>query len=100
MGLADDLRARPRSIDHRASRDGTKRTIHKHRRAMMTARINGATRLYGIIAIRSHKSGRPKRSRRAYTDAGINAVMLPIQVLPENFELCVRGLMALAILTG
>ena len=66
----------------------------------MTARINGATRLYGIIGNPIAQVRSPETFTQAYTDAGINAVMLPIQILPENFELCVKGLMALGNLDG
>ena len=67
---------------------------------MMAARINGATRLYGIIGNPIAQVRSPETFTQAYTDAGINAVMLPIQILPENFELCVKGLMALGNLDG
>ena len=67
---------------------------------MMTTRINGATRLYGIMGNPIAQVRSPETFTQAYTTAGINAVMLPIQILPEHFELCVKGLMALGNLDG
>lgn len=67
---------------------------------MTAARINGATRLYGIIGNPIAQVRSPETFTQAFTAAGANAVMLPIQVLPEQFDLSVRGLMALGNLDG
>jgi len=66
----------------------------------MSVKINGATRLYGIMGNPIAQVRSPETFTQAYATAGINAVMLPIQILPENFELCVKGLMALGNLDG
>jgi len=66
----------------------------------MTVRINGATRLYGIIGNPIAQVRSPETFTEAFAAAGVNAVMLPVQVLPEHFELCVKGLMALDNLDG
>lgn len=67
---------------------------------MTTTRINGATRLYGIVGHPIVQVRSPETFTQAFTAAGINAVMLPIQVLPEQFDISVRGLMALGNLDG
>jgi len=67
---------------------------------MMTTRINGETRIYGIIGNPIAQVRSPETFTAAFVAAGVNAVMLPIQILPENFELCVKGLMALGNLDG
>lgn len=67
---------------------------------MTTIHINGATRLYGIIGNPITQVRSPETFSTGFAEAGSNAVMLPIQVLPEHFELCVRGLMALGNLDG
>src|SRR5689334_308906 len=62
--------------------------------------VNGATRLYGIIGhpIKQVKSpelltGRIRAARR-------NALLLPVHVTPEAFDVTVRGLKAIANLDG
>lgn len=67
---------------------------------MTALRINGATRLYGIIGNPIAQVRSPETFTHAFTAKGINAVMLPFQVLPEAFDLSVRGLMALGNLDG
>lgn len=67
---------------------------------MTTPRINGATRLYGIIGNPIVQVRSPETFTAAFTASGINAVMLPIQVLPDRFDISVRGLMALGNLDG
>ncbi len=67
---------------------------------MTTASINGATRLYAIIGNPIAQVRSPETFTPAFAAAGINAVMLPAQVLPEQFDVSVRGLMALGNLDG
>jgi shikimate dehydrogenase len=63
-------------------------------------RINGTTRLYGIIGNPIAQVRSPETFTEGFAAAGINAVMLPVQVLPETFDTSVRGLMALGNLDG
>ena len=67
---------------------------------MTTSGINGATRLYGIIGNPIVQVRSPETFTQGFAATGVNAVMLPIQVLPEQFDLSVRGLMALGNLDG
>jgi shikimate dehydrogenase len=67
---------------------------------MTTLRINGATRLYGILGNPIAQVRSPETFSDGFAAAGINAVMLPMQVLPEHFDASVRGLMALGNLDG
>lgn len=67
---------------------------------MSPIRINGATRLYGIIGNPIAQARSPETFSEGFAAAGINAVMLPVQVLPETFDSSVRGLMALGNLDG
>lgn len=67
---------------------------------MSPIRINGATRLYGIIGNPIAQVRSPETFTEGFAAAGINAVMLPVQVLPERFDASVRGLMALGNLDG
>jgi shikimate dehydrogenase len=67
---------------------------------MTDIRIDGATRLYGIVG---HPIGQVK-SPEVFSDlfaAGeINAVMLPLHVLPDRFDAAMAALMGLANLDG
>ena len=67
---------------------------------MSTLKIDGATRLYAIIGNPIAQVRSPQTFSAAFADAGRNAIMLPAQVLPEQFETSVRGLMALGNLDG
>lgn len=67
---------------------------------MSTLKINGATRLYAILGNPIAQVRSPETFSAAFADAGLNAIMLPAQVLPEHFETSVRGLMALGNLDG
>jgi len=67
---------------------------------MTTIKIDGATRLYGIV-------GDPVahvRSAEVYSELfaakGLNAILIPFHVLPEQFDDTMRGLMALGNLDG
>lgn len=67
---------------------------------MSSIRIDGTTRLYGIIGNPIAQVRSPETFTEGFAAAGINAVMLPVQVLPETFDTSVRGLMALGNLDG
>ena len=67
---------------------------------MTNLRIDGATRLYGIIGNPIVQVRSPETFSAAFADRGINAVMLPVQVLPDQLDVSVRGLMALGNLDG
>lgn len=62
--------------------------------------INGATRLYGIIGDPIVQVRSPETFTAGFARAGINAVMLPVQVLHDRFDVSVRGLMSLGNLDG
>ena len=67
---------------------------------MSSIRIDGTTRLYGIIGNPIAQVRSPETFTEGFAAAGINAVMLPMQVLPETFDTSVQGLMALGNLDG
>lgn len=67
---------------------------------MTTLRIDGATRLYGIIGNPIVQVRSPETFSAAFAARGVNAVMLPIQILPDQLDVAVRGLMALRNLDG
>lgn len=62
--------------------------------------IDGATRLYGIIGDPIAQVGSPRLFTGRFRAAGINAVMIPLHVLPAHFDDTVRGVMALANVDG
>lgn len=62
--------------------------------------VDGATRLYGIVGHPIAQAGSPRRFTERFAAAGMNAVMVPMDVLPERFDDTVRGIMALANLDG
>src|SRR5258707_14752383 len=62
--------------------------------------IDGATRLYGIIGDPIAQVGSPGVFTTRFRAAGINAVLVPLHVLPARFDETVRGLMALANVDG
>jgi shikimate dehydrogenase len=62
--------------------------------------ITGTTRLYGILGNPIVQVRSPEVFTQAFAAAGIDAVMVPLQVLPEHFDASVRGLMALGNLDG
>lgn len=67
---------------------------------MSTIRIDGRTRLYGILGNPIAQVRSPETFSDAFAAGGLNAVMLPLHVLPEHFDATVRGLMALGNLDG
>jgi shikimate dehydrogenase len=62
--------------------------------------IDGATRIYGIIGDPIAQVGSPRVFTGRFRAAGINAVMIPLHVLPARFDETVRALMALVNLDG
>jgi shikimate 5-dehydrogenase len=67
---------------------------------MTAIKVNGATRLYGIV-------GDPVtqvRSAEVYSELfaakGLNAILIPLHVLPDQFDDTMRGLMALGNMDG
>ncbi|SED21626.1 shikimate dehydrogenase [Rhizobiales bacterium GAS188] len=62
--------------------------------------IDGSTRLYGIIGDPIEQVKSPLVFNPRFKAAGLNAVLVPLNVLPDHFEATVRGLMALGNLDG
>lgn len=67
---------------------------------MSTFTINGATRLYGIVGHPIDQVRSPEVMTDWLQQAGHNAVLVPLHVLPDTFESTVRGLMQLGNLDG
>lgn len=63
-------------------------------------RIEGATRLYGIVGHPIAQVRSPQVLNPMLAASGRNAVLVPLHVLPERFEETTRGLMALGNLDG
>jgi shikimate dehydrogenase len=72
----------------------------KTRSPQAQALIDGSTKLYGIIGHPIEQVKSPLVFNPRFKAAGLNAVLVPLDVLPEAFETTVRGLMALANLGG
>jgi shikimate dehydrogenase len=66
----------------------------------VTAMINGATWLYAIIGDPIAQVRSPQLYTEPFASAGMNAVMVPMHVLPEQFDDTVPSLMALGNLDG
>lgn len=66
----------------------------------MTGRINGATRLYAIVGDPIVQVKSPELYGELFAAAKMNAVMLPMHVLPERFDVTMTGLMELENLDG
>src|SRR5690606_28684836 len=62
--------------------------------------INGATRLYGIVGHPIAQVRSPEVMTNWLRNAGRNAVLLPMHVLPDLFDTTLSGLMQLANLDG
>lgn len=62
--------------------------------------VDGKTRLYGIIGHPIVQVKSPEILTANFRGRGRNAIMLPVHVLPEKFDVAVRGLMALENLDG
>ena len=67
---------------------------------MTAAKIDGATRLYAIIGDPIAQVRSPALYTELFADAGMNAVMVPVHVLPDRFEDTVPALLALGNLDG
>ena len=67
---------------------------------MTAIRINGATRLYAIIGDPIAQVKSPELFSGRFADAGANAVMLPVHVLPDDFDRTIPALMRLGNLDG
>ncbi len=65
-----------------------------------TPLVDGATRLYGIIGHPIAQVGSPRLFTARFRAAGLNALLLPLHVLPDHFDETLRGIMALANLDG
>ena len=62
--------------------------------------IDGATRLFAIIGDPIGQVKSPQTLNPRFVAAGLNAVMIPVNVKPDQFDDTVRGLMAIANLDG
>jgi shikimate dehydrogenase len=62
--------------------------------------VNGATRLYGIVGDPVVQARSPEVYCARFAAAGLNAVLVPIQVKTEDFDRVIPGLMAIANLDG
>ena len=67
---------------------------------MSGVRITGATRLYAIIGNPIAQVRSPEVFTEAFAAAGVDAVLVPAQVLPERFDATVPALMGLGNLDG
>lgn len=67
---------------------------------MTTIRIDGATRLYAIVGNPVVQVKSPELYCELFAAAQMNAVMLPMQVLPERFDTTMPALMGLGNLDG
>ena len=55
---------------------------------MSTIRINGATRLYAIVGDPIVQVRSPEMFTASFAAAGMDAVMIPMHVLPDDFDAC------------
>ena len=67
---------------------------------MSALRINGRTRLYVIIGDPIVQVKSPELYCELFAAAGMNAVMIPMHVLPERFDLTMTALMGMENLDG
>jgi shikimate dehydrogenase len=66
----------------------------------LQAVIDGSTRLFAIIGDPVGQVKSPQTLNPRFVTAGLNAVMIPVNVKPDRFDETVRGLMAIANLDG
>lgn len=66
----------------------------------LPAFVDGKTRLYGIIGDPIVQVKSPEVLTANFRGRGRNAIMLPVHVKPDRFDVSVRGLMALENLDG
>ena len=67
---------------------------------MTAIRIDGATRIYAIVGDPIVQVKSPELFSERFARAGINAVMIPMHVLPDRFEDSMRALMGIANVDG
>src|SRR5690606_35832592 len=73
----------------------------KERLAMtQTPMINGSTRLYGIVGHPIAQVRSPEVMTAWLQKAKHNAILVPLHILPEQFDDALRGIMALQNLDG
>jgi shikimate dehydrogenase len=63
-------------------------------------KVNGATRLYGIVGDPVVQARSPEVYCERFAAAGLNAVLVPVQVTVENFDKVMPALMAVSNLDG
>jgi shikimate dehydrogenase len=63
-------------------------------------KVNGATRLYGIVGDPVVQVRSPEVYCGRFAEAGLNAVLVPIQVTEENFDRVMPSLMNISNLDG
>lgn len=63
-------------------------------------KVNGATRLYGIVGDPVTQVRSPEVYCARFAAAGLNAVLVPVQVTLENFDKVMPALMAIGNLDG
>jgi shikimate dehydrogenase len=66
----------------------------------LQAVIDGATRLFAIIGDPIGQVKSPQTLNPRFVAAGLNAVMIPVNVKPDRFDETVKGLKAIANLDG
>jgi shikimate dehydrogenase len=67
---------------------------------MTPIRIDGATRLYAIVGDPIAQVKSPELYCELFAAGGMNAVMLPMQILPDHFDATMQALTALGNLDG
>lgn len=63
-------------------------------------KVNGATRLYGIVGDPVIQARSPEVYCERFAAAGMNAVLVPVQVTAENFDKVMPSLLAVSNLDG
>jgi shikimate dehydrogenase len=66
----------------------------------LQAVIDGSTRLFAIIGDPIEQVKSPQTLNPRFAAAGLNAVLIPVNVKPNSFDETVRGLMAIGNLDG
>lgn len=62
--------------------------------------LNGATRVCAIVGDPIDQAGSPERFNRRYQQIGVNAVLIPLHVSPDNLASVVRSLRAVRNFQG
>lgn len=62
--------------------------------------VSGRTRLFGIVGHPIEQVRSPEMVTAELVSRGLNAILLPIHILPENFETCLRQLKNIENLDG